>query len=113
MPVEMFIRGRDQKIRLEDWLKAIRLRNDLRINAAASVIKNPKTGAEIRIPGDDGDVDFYFKDTKQWLKVFSWYDGEVVFRATGKGSAVLQAAFDLAESLEADVTDEEGNICEL
>ena len=112
MPVEMFIRGREQIIRLEDWLHAIQSRNDLRVNAAASVMKNPKTGAELRVPGNAGDVEYFFEDTNQWIKVFSWHDGAVVFRATGKGNAVLQAAFEIAESLGAEVTDEEGNVCE-
>ena len=113
MPVEMLIRGRHGKIRQEDWNNAVLSRKDLRANAAGNVVKNPKTGAEIRVPGNDGDVDFYFKDLNRWIKVFSWFEGVVLFKATGNCSEeVLHVAFALAKLLDADVTDEEGNICE-
>jgi len=78
------------------------------MSTADIVVKNPRTGAEIRLLSTEGDVEIYFANEKRWNMVFRWRDGTALFKTSSATPEILKVAFALASILGAEITDDDG-----
>src|SRR5690349_7597148 len=87
---------RSPELTLEEWGEAIDGIKILRFNSDPVLARNPRTGAEVKVPGTPGDVEMYFEDEKEWIKIFHWADGSISFDAQDVPAQVWRIVVELA-----------------
>ena len=110
MATELHICRPNSKLLLRDWRTAVLQLKELRMSTADNVVKNPRTGAEIRVPGNEGDVEMYFEGDKQWNMVFRWREGTVLFKNGSEEPEVLSVAHKLASIVGGEIRSDGGEV---
>lgn len=101
---------------LDDWKAAVESTDNVRFDSSDYVGRNPKTGEEIRVKGDPHTAAVYFPDDDEWIKVFSFYDGMISFKAgfsnwdDADNASFRQTALELASKLGATIRGESEEI---
>lgn len=106
-------RRRGELISEDDWRRAVEETRGVRL-VQSDVIetKNPRTGERISVKGSLLDAEVWDADEEEWLRVFSFSEGEVDFRGVPwyAHEPVARAARKLSKALEAKVVGDEGEI---
>ena len=81
MSTSLHFQKRDEsnEIALEEWNSAIAAVDAVKPDSEPVTARNPATGEVISMSGAPGDAALYFKDEKQWIKVFRFFRGRVSF----------------------------------
>ena len=90
MAYSLHIERENNPITLDEWIDAVSKVQGAKIDSSKSVGINPKTGQEISISGNPGDVSILFvskgflcfSKSKEWVKSISFFDGIASFKAT-------------------------------
>jgi hypothetical protein len=113
MAYSLYIK-RDSPITVDEWLSAVDTIENLRIDESDTVGVNPKTGAEIRIPGrTKKEVALWFPESEEWIKVFFFWRGKILLKPNdwdNPKSPVRNKAFELARKLNAEIVGDNGEI---
>ena len=95
---------------LEAWGRAVSRNPLLRFNSEPQIAIHPRTGTQIRVPGNEGDVEIYFEDGKKWYRVLHWRDGSVSFKAKPMNPDVWRIVVELATDLKAEIRGDGGEL---
>lgn len=104
---------RNPQITFEELLIVVKEIKDTKIIESDTVGINPKTKEEIRILGSKKGIALWFSELEEWIKVFHFARGRIVFKANGwddPKSPVRSKAFELARKLNAEIIGDEGEI---
>lgn len=104
---------RSEPIKVDELLRVVETIDYLQIDASDLIGKNPSTGEEIRIPGAKTDIALWFSETNEWIKVFYFRQGRIVFNAKEwdtPNSPIRDKAFEIAQKLNAEIIGDNGEI---
>lgn len=92
----------------DEWQVAMRTTPGVRPSESVHIGRNPKTGAEVRIPASVNCAEVQIADGS-WVPLACWRDGRAFFHLppeeTIQTSPLMKKVFELAESLHASVVD--------
>lgn len=92
---------------LDEWQVAVRTTAGVRTSESAQIGRNPRTGAEVRIPANPTCAEVQ-KDG-EWVPLACWMDGRAFFYLapgqTPRTSPLIEKVFELAKALGASVLD--------
>ncbi len=80
---------------------------------------DPKTGEQLVMPSDSGDVEVFFPEDDEWIPVFYWYERNSTascnarFQPGDTSHPVWNAAVALASALGAVIQGDEGEVYDL
>jgi len=99
--------GPQSPIALDEWRRAVRSIEGVRLAAGDLVARNPFTGAEVRVPNRGGDAEV--RTSGAWVRAFSWHGDGTVYSlpgSTAPESPTHRAAAALAAALGAEIVDD-------
>lgn len=102
---------RSDFISKDEWIAAVETIDNLKLDVSDAVATNPATGEEIRIPGAVTDAALWFPDLAEWVKVFYFRRGKIVFKGNDwndLASPVRDTAIKLAQKLNAEIISDNG-----
>ena len=102
---------RSHPIKVDEWLAAVETIDGVKIDGSDSVVTNPHTGKEVRIPGSPETAALWFSEFGEWIKVFYFRRGRIIFNANNwdnPKSPVREKAFELARKLNAEIIGDNG-----
>ena len=99
-------------ISLSEWKKAIENTPGVRLASGDGVVMNPHTRETISIPNSGGDAEVYYPAKAEWMRVYSWFDGDISFKGVPSfeesADPLRTTARLLAAALDARIVGDEG-----
>ena len=113
MGYDLHIKRMHDPISLAEW-KTFVAKMDLsvRLSSTPIIARNPKTGAEVMLPGSEGNAEVLIDG--EWIPALYWYPGSVSFKARGYMNSPMfqKLVHQLAENLHAKIYGDEGDLVE-
>ncbi len=114
MAYELHIEIPCEKIEIDEWVEAIGLIDDVKIDPSDIEIKNPMTNETLSFPGNEGDVAVRIND--KWEKCIRFSRGRGSFNARrdieNTSNPVRIAVAMIAKTLGAQIVGEESEVYE-
>lgn len=92
----------------DDWLKAIEAVDGVRLYSKERYDNDPDLEQPFPFHPPEGTAEMQFDN--DWIPVFYWQGGSVVFKLGDEAEKVLAAALAMAERMNADVRGDEGEL---
>lgn len=112
MAYELHIEIPEEEVEIDEWIEAIELIENIKIDSSDNEITNPLTGETVTFPGNEGDVAVNIDGN--WIKCIGFRRGRGSFNARPEIEApsnpVRNAAAMIAKTLGAQIVGGEGEV---